>query len=399
MAAGAIVSERPSVVYVLPDKMGGSSTIVANLLKYRTPDEFSYRAVLTHNTLDVDARLQRDLGGADSQTTFEYSLPLENVYAVARRLRRTIGPGPGVLVCNDFVEMLLVTLMDPGRTVVQILHGDYDYYYDLASVHEPLVHAFVAYSRVVYERLLERLPHRRDTIFWLPYGIPLPDAVRQPSHEKSLRLIFVGRLDEAKGVFVLPEIDRLLREAAVPVTWTIVGSGPAGPDLHQAWRDPAHVRFVETATPGEVVGLCAAHDVFVLPTRAEGLSVATVEAMGAGVVPVVTDLPGMVELAGGNRPGYRIPQGDAPAFAGAIAALARDRSRLDSMSAAARQLVVERFDIRERASAYQVLFALWRDLHRPRPALPVTSYGSRLDRPWLPNPVVRLVRTAMRAAR
>ena len=69
------------------------------------------------------------------------------------------------------------------------------------------------------------------------------------------------------------------------------------------------------------------------------------------------------------------------------------------MSAAARQLVVERFDIRERATAYQVLFALWRDLYRPRPALPVTSYGSRLDRPWLPNPVVRLVRTAMRAAR
>src|SRR6185295_13719471 len=117
-------------------------------------------------------------------------------------------------------------------------------YYDLASVHEPLVHAFVAYSRVVYERLVERLPHRRDTIFWLPYGIPLPVAVRQPA-EGPLRLIFVGRLDEAKGVFFLPEIDRLLRDAGVAVTWTIVGSGPAGADLHVAWRDPDHVRFVD----------------------------------------------------------------------------------------------------------------------------------------------------------
>jgi glycosyltransferase involved in cell wall biosynthesis len=398
VAHGAIVSSRPSVVYVLPDKMGGSSTIIANLLKYRTADEFTYRAVLTHNSLDVDTPLQRELG-ADSQITVEYALPLENIYAVARRLRRAIGSGPGILVCNDFVEMLLVTLMDPGRTVVQILHGDYDYYYDLASVHEPLVHAFVAYSRVVYERLLERLPHRRDTIFWLPYGIPLPEVVRQGSAATPLRLIFVGRLDEAKGVFLLPQIDRLLREAAVPITWTIVGSGPAGPDLHAAWRDPAHVRFVATATPGEVVRLCADHDVFVLPTRAEGLSVATVEAMGAGVVPVVTDLPGMVELAGGDRPGYRVPSRNPSAFADAIAGLARDRDLLEAMSAAARQLVVERFDIRARASAYQVLFASWRDLYRPRPALPVTSYGSRLDRPWLPNPVVRLVRTAMRAAR
>jgi glycosyltransferase involved in cell wall biosynthesis len=392
------VSTGPSVVYVLPDKMGGLSTIIANLLQHRTADEFTYRAVLTHNTLDPDTRLQGRLA-ADSQATVEYALPLENIHAVARRLRRAIGAGPGVLVCNDFVEMMLVTLVDTDRTVVQILHGDYDYYYDLASVHEPLVHAFVAYSRVVYQRLLERLPHRRDTIFWLPYGIPLPEVVRVGSKTSPLRLIFVGRLDEAKGVFLLPEIDRLLREAAVPVSWTIVGSGPAGPGLHAAWRDPAHVRFVDTMTPGEVVRLCAEHDVFVLPTRAEGLSVATVEAMGAGVVPVVTDLPGMVELVGGDRPGYRVASGSPSAFADAIAGLARDRDRLDAMSAASRELVVERFDIRARASAYQGLFASWRDLYRPRPALPVTSYGSRLDRPWLPNPMVRLVRTAMRAAR
>jgi glycosyltransferase involved in cell wall biosynthesis len=393
------MSGQPSVVYVLPDKMGGSSTIIANLLTYRTADEFTYRAVLTHNRLDVDTPLHRELG-ADTQTTVEYALPLENIHAVARRLRRAIGAGPGVLVCNDFVEMMLVTLMDPGRTVIQILHGDYDYYYDLASVHEPLVHAFVAYSRAVYERLLERLPHRRDTIFWLPYGIPIPEAAREAGSEtRPLRLVFVGRLDEAKGVFLLPEIDRLLREAAVPVTWTILGSGPAGAELHAAWRDSGHVNFVDTATPAEVVRLCAGHDVFVLPTRAEGLSVATVEAMGAGVVPVVTDLPGMVELAGGDRPGYRVPAGNPSAFAVAIAGLARDRDRLDAMSAAARQLVVERFDIRARASAYQALFARWRDLYRPRPALPVASYGSRLDRRWLPNPVVRLVRTAMRAAR
>jgi glycosyltransferase involved in cell wall biosynthesis len=127
--------------------------------------------------------------------------------------------------------------------------------------------------------------------------------------------------------------------------------------------------------------------------------VATVEAMGAGLVPVVTDLPGMVELVGGDRPGFRIAVNDAQRFADAIGGLARDRDRLEEMSTAARQLVVDRFDIRARAAAYQLLFARWRDLYRPRPSLPVTSYGSRLDHPWMPNPVVRLVRSAMRAAR
>jgi glycosyltransferase involved in cell wall biosynthesis len=377
--------------------MGGSLSIIANLLEHRTADEFTYRAVLTHNAVDRDTRSARRLA-ADTQTLFEFTLPIENMYAVTRRLSRAIGKGPGVLVCNDFVEMLLLTLMDPGRTIIQILHGDYDYYYDLASAHEPLVHAFVAYSRVVYKTLLKRMPLRRDTIFWLPYGIPIPPIVRRPA-QGPLRLIFFGRLDDAKGVFSLPEIDRLLGLAAVPVTWTIVGSGPAGPALRSAWRDSAHVRWIEAATTAEVIALCADHDVFVLPTRAEGLSVATVEAMSVGLVPVVSDLPSMVELFDGERTGFRVPAGSPPAFADAIAAMSRDRDRLNEMGAAARQLVVERFDIRERTAAYQSLFARWRELARPRPVAPVKSYGSRLDQPWLPNPLVRLVRTAMRAAR
>jgi glycosyltransferase involved in cell wall biosynthesis len=388
---------RPSVVYVLPDKMGGVLTIVANLLEYRTADEFSYHALLTHNTLDGDARSGRQLA-ADSQHTVEFAMPVENMHAVVRRLRRAIGTGPGVLVCNDFVEMLMATLIDPGRTVIQILHGDYDYYYALASAHEPLVHAFVTYSRPVYETLVKRLPHRRDTIFYLPYGIPIPSMVRHPV-PGPLRLIFLGRLTESKGVLSLPEIDRLLGLAGVPVTWTVVGSGPAGAALRSAWRDAAHVRWIEAAAPADVTALGADHDVFVLPTIAEGLSVATVEAMSVGLVPVVSDLPSMAELFDGERTGFRVPADSPIAFADAIAALSRDRDRLERMGNAARSLVIERFDVRARTSAYQALFAKWRELYRLRPVAQVKSYGSRLDQSWIPNPLVRLVRTAIRATR
>jgi glycosyltransferase involved in cell wall biosynthesis len=391
------MSADPSVVYVLPDKMGGAMTIIANLLAYRRPDAFRYHAVLTHNHLHVDTRFAGQLA-ADTQTTVEYTLPIENMYAVVRRLQRAIGTGSGVLVCNDVVEMLLLSLVDPGRTVVQILHGDYDYYYDLACAHEPLVHAFIAYSRAVYDTLLKRLPHRAETIFHLPYGVPLPDTVRRRAGG-ALRLIFAGRLDEAKGVLDLPQIDRLLGEAGVPVTWTVIGSGPAGPALRAAWGAAAHVRWIPAATSAEVVSLCAEHDVFVLPTHAEGLSVATVEAMSAGLVPVVSDLPCMEELVDHGRTGLRATVRTPSSFANAIAGLARDRDRLEAMSAAARQCAVDRFDVRARAGSYQRIYARWRELYRPRPASVSTSFGSRLDQPWLPNPLVRLVRTAIRSAR
>jgi glycosyltransferase involved in cell wall biosynthesis len=391
------MSTNPSVVYVLPDKMGGAMSIIANLLRYRTRDTFSYRTVLTHNRLHGDTRFGEPLD-ADAQTTVEYALPLENMHAVVRRLQRAIGTGPGVLVCNDFVEMLLLSLVDPGRTVVQILHGDYDYYYDLASAHEPLVHAFIAYSSTVYETLLKRLPHRADTIFHLPYGIPLPDKVRRRA-SGALRLIFAGRLDEAKGVADLPEIDRLLRDAGVPVTWTVIGSGPAGPALRAGWGAAPHVRWITTATSAEVLASCAEHDVFVLPTHAEGLSVATVEAMSAGLVPVVSDLPCMEELVEHGHNGLRAPVRTPAAFAAAIAGLALDRDLLEAMSAAARQCAVDRFDVRARTGSYQQIYARWRELYRPRPASVSSSFGSRLDRPWIPNSFVRLLRSAIRSAR
>lgn len=384
------------VAIVLPDKMGGAMTIVANLLRYRSPDLCHYRAVLTHNTLDVDARSTDPLS-ADRVEHFEYALPVENIYAVAHRLQRALGPGPGVLVCNDFVEMMLLSIVDPGRTVVQILHGDYDYYYDLAVRHEPLVHAFVAYSRTVYDTLLARLPHRADSIFWLPYGVPIPPEARLAS-DGPLRLVFVGRLDEHKGVFDLPEIDRLLKQLAVSATWTIVGTGPAEAALRARWTAP-DVRWTSAATPDAVRAILLEQDVLVLPSRGEGLSVATVEAMSAGVVPVVSDLPSMVEIVDGVHAGLRAPVGDPVAFAQAIATLGRDRDRLETMSRAARRLACERFDARDRARAYQDLFARWRELYRPRPAVVPVPYGSRLDHPWIPNPLVRFVRTALRAAR
>jgi glycosyltransferase involved in cell wall biosynthesis len=391
------MSADPSVVYVLPDKMGGAMSIIANLLRHRTPDAFTYRVVLTHNRPDGDARFGEPLA-ADAQSTVEYALPLENMYAVVRRLQHAIGMGSGVLVCNDFVDMLFVSLVDPGRTVVQILHGDYDYYYELALAHEPLVHAFIAYSRVVYDTLLKRLPHRADTIFHLPYGIPLPDDLRYAA-AGPLRLIFAGRLDEAKGVSDLPVIDQLLREAGVPVTWTVIGSGPAGPALRAAWGTAPHVRWVPVATSAEVVASCAEHDVFVLPTHAEGLSVATVEAMSAGLVPVVSDLPCMEELVEHGRTGLRAPVRDPAAFAAAIAKLARDRDLLEALSVAARQCTVDRFDVRARAGSYQEIYARWRELCRPRPASVPRSFGSRLDQPWIPNSFVRLVRSAIRSVR
>jgi hypothetical protein len=192
----AIVTPDPSVVYVLPDGMGGMMNIIANLLAYRQPDRFKYHAVLTHNRLTRDVRFGQRLA-CDSQTSVEYTLPIENLHAVMRRVARAIPAGPGVVVAADLLDLATLSAHDLGRAVVLILHGDHDYYYDLAVRHDRVVDAYVAYSRRMHEQLLERLPHRTSDIYYIPYGIPLPPRVRS-AVPGPLRLIFAGRLENCR---------------------------------------------------------------------------------------------------------------------------------------------------------------------------------------------------------
>jgi glycosyltransferase involved in cell wall biosynthesis len=347
--------------------------------------------------LSVDTRLGERLR-ADSVAKVEYALPVENLRAVLARLRRALPPGEGVLVANDWIELAMCSVHDPGRTVIQILHGDHDYYYDLAAGHEMVIDAWIAYGEVMHERLRARLPHRRDSMFLLPYGIPLPPRTRAAA-PGPLRLLYLGRVEHGqKGVLYLPAIDARLAEQGVPVTWTVAGDGPDARTLRERWRGPSPIAWVGARPNREALTLLAEHDVIVLPSHAEGVPLTLVEGMAAGLVPVASDLAsGVAELVEPGVTGCRVPVGDVQGFAAAIAGLHRDREGLEALSARARARARRDHDIRVRAPEYQALFARWRELRRPRPARVPLRYGSRLDRPWLPNAAVSAVRRARRA--
>jgi glycosyltransferase involved in cell wall biosynthesis len=396
--AHPIVIPQPSVVYVVPDKMGGMMNIIANLLAHRRRDAFAHHAVLTHNHLHTDTRFGQPLA-ADSQALVEYTLPTENLHAVMRRLARAIPAGGGVYIAGDLLDLATASIHDFGRAVIYMLHGDSDYYYDLAVRHDPIVHAFIAYSRRMHQMLLERLPHRAETIWHLPYGVEIPSTRCQPS-AGPLRAIFAGRFEQQqKGIFDLPEIDHALQARGARVVWTVAGGGPDERELKRRWAFNPHVQWAGRLTSGDLARAYRDHDVFVLPTRYEGFPVALLEAMAAGVVPIVSDIESGVPEVVDDRTGVRPPVGDVRAFADAIARLGDDRARLEAMSAAARADVAARFDIRDRVADYQALYARWRELYRPLAAPRHLQYGSRLDRAWLPNPVVRLVRSALSVPR
>jgi glycosyltransferase involved in cell wall biosynthesis len=383
------------VTFVLPDKLGGVFNFAANLLEHRRDDGMGYAAVLTDNVITADAR-SRDPLPADRVERVVFSLPPDNLYAVLRRLSLAIRPGPGVLVANDWIELACATAYDTGRAVIAVAHGDSDFYYDLAVKNEPAVDAWIAISERIRERLSAVIPHRSDEIFLMPFGVPVPASVRTPAPGR-LRAVYVGRLSRDKGILDLPAIDRALRDLKVDVAWTILGTGPDEEELRARWEDRSDIAWSGHQPRGRVFAEYLKQDVFVMPSRSEGLPVALLEAGAAGVVPVVSNLPsGVPEVVQPGVTGFRPEGGDIAGFAEAIARLDGDRLFLESLSRAVRARVSERFNAVTRTAEYQRLFARWPELRRSRDHRLVLPYGSRLDRRWIPNPVVRAIRSTLK---
>jgi glycosyltransferase involved in cell wall biosynthesis len=386
-------------VYVLQAKMGGVANLIGNLLAHRRADGMDYAAVFTDNRFDRDTRFFGPLP-ADRQATVAHELSFENAHAVFLRLLSAVGARPGVLATSDELELHACHVRDPGKTVVQILHGNYDYYFNLAKRHERVIDAFVAISKAIARRLKSELPHRAADVHYLPFGVPLPDRVRTPRTDGPLRLIYAGRMwHEQKGVFDLPLIDRELRTRGIAAAWTIVGDGPDFEAFRLRWSEPIRADFLGNRPHAEVLKLLPEHDVFVLPTRMEGFPVSLMEAMAAGLVPVASDIESGVPEIVDETTGFRPQVGDVAGFADAIEVLQRDRARLNALGAAARGRMEAGFDLRDRVADYQALFARFRELKRPRPYSMTPPYGSRLDRPWIPNWLVKAVRGAHRNAK
>jgi glycosyltransferase involved in cell wall biosynthesis len=390
------VSARESVVYVLPAKMGGVVTNLSNLQAACDRERFAQYTILTHNQLDRDTPFEGSMA-SDEQTRFEHALPLENLHSVLRRFGKAVPAGAGVLVSSDWLELAWAGAHRTEKAVIQILHGDFDYYYELAQKHEEIVDVFITCSRWIHDKLVKLLPSRIPSIHYIPYGVPISGLARRQSNG-PLRLLYAGRLERRqKRVFDLPSIDRALRARKTEVEWTIAGGGPDEADLRQRWEDGHRLRWAGVLSNRETIGLMADHDVYVLPSEAEGLPLALLEAMSVGLVPVVSDIPsGVPEVVVPGETGSRIPIGDVEGFAQAIAKLDSDRSILESMSGAARQLVADKFDVKLQAARYQELYAAWPKLKRPRQKRATLPYGSRLDRPWIPNSIVRFIRERSR---
>jgi len=150
--------------------------------------------------------------------------------------------------------------------------------------------------------------------------------------EEGMLCLYVGRLDAEKGIDVL--LGALQRLARDDVTVGIAGKGAARPALERLAATlgvAARARFLGFVPDGDLPSLLNSADLFVMPSTAELLSIATLEAMACGRPVVAAAAGALPELVSSGENGYLFAPGDAEDAARCLARAVSAPERLAAM--------------------------------------------------------------------
>jgi glycosyltransferase involved in cell wall biosynthesis len=203
---------------------------------------------------------------------------------------------------------LLAALHGPSRLVERLVHGVVREF-DSVVVRGSGTEAYV--RRIGYQGNLAVITGSVDmTGPWRDF------------HARSIDLVFVGRLAEIKRPDRFIAVAAALAKTLPKMRAVMVGDGPAAPQLRALVREAGLESNVELlGQRSDVNALLAASRLFMLTSRSEGVSIAMLEAMAAGAVPIVADVGDLADFIAAGENGFLVAQDDLAGYERAALAL------------------------------------------------------------------------------
>lgn len=370
---------------------GGVLSVIKNLLKYSANTAIENHVIFTINKDLVPFDEMPLLGGAFTPQVFYYS-PKWNFYYTCRQLAKFLPDDKSVVVAHDWLELGMMSNLGLQNPVVQIVHGNYDYYFDLAQRNAAAIDRLICISPVIYKKLNNRLPQRKADIEYRRF--PVPSIEPMEKDNELLKIFYCVRSldDDNKQFLLLPKINVILKEKSVPVHWTIIGDGMDKDEVEKLMDQQRNLSLFSSLSNEEVIHLLPQHDLFILPSLKEGFPVAVVEAMKAGLVPLVTNWVGATqELIVQDETGFYFEPGDANGYADKIGLLNSNRDLLNKIAEESRKTANGLFDPVINTSAIEeIIVKAFENNIKNKMAIKV--YGSRFDESWIPNGITSFIR-------
>lgn len=246
---------------------------------------------------------------------------------------------------------------------------------EVAAACSAVVTTDTALVRVVEQHL--GIPGSRQVV--IPNAVDPDECRRQGSRARSLEVLqalglsepaplflSVGRIEANKGFEVL--VSALAKAAhRLPPSWAwvLVGDGPGRSAVERAVSQAGlqgHALLAGRLADPDLHSLYAAADWFVHPTRYEGSSLVTLEAMAHGLPVIASRAGGLPDKVHDGVSGFLVPPGDADALAARIGEAPTIDAR--SLGQAGRALCESRFSwdvvVPRYLALYDRLAATWR---------------------------------------
>lgn len=159
---------------------------------------------------------------------------------------------------------------------------------------------------------------------------------------RDIDLIFVGRLIKAKNPLVFIDVVLKLKNDLVDIRAVVIGDGPDKNELVDYCKDNGLETNVEIlGQRNDVMDWYRRSKVFVLPSAWEGLSIAMIEAMASGTVPVVSDVGDLKDLVQQGKNGYLLDVTDIDGFSEHARDLLQDQKKWLALSKESRKSSLE----------------------------------------------------------
>jgi glycosyltransferase involved in cell wall biosynthesis len=328
-------------------KLGGSTTFLCNLggelTRRKIPVEvWSFEQ---ENPLGADF----DRLGVRVHTQDERKFIYEDRLAAILAELTTFQP-TCVVGCLASVSFEVFRYLPTGIFRIGMVQSHDPGVYQMVKFYGPHLDAMAAVSDTIKQTLASMPEFAHTRIEYLPYGVPMSENKRELAFPpaRPLRILYLGRLEqEQKRVRIFPEVLAQLNASGIPFHWTVAGEGPDRSFLQSAMQSAPNqtVSFPGKILYGDVPKILSEHEVFLLASDYEGLPLSLLEAMGCGLVPVVSDLGSGIREVVDDSTGKRVGVADIEGYARAIIWLHQNRGEMERMAANGRSRVLKEFSV------------------------------------------------------
>ena len=367
---------RPLVAHVIYRlQTGGLENGLVNLINRLPRERFRHAVVCLTEATAFAGRIERD-----DVRVHELHKRAGNDPALAWRLWRLFREMRPAIVHTRNLAALEAQLPAALAGVPCRIHGEHGWdvhdpdgrsrrYRLVRRLYRPFVHRYVTVSAHLRGYLVGHVGVARERVETICNGV---DTARfRPGRRRDLLPAgfageddvvcgWVGRMEAIKDPVALARAFAAARRgggAGARLRLVMVGDGgeraaveralAAGGARGAAWLAGAR---------DDVAELMRAFDVFVLPSRAEGISNTILEAMATGLPVIATRVGGNPELVEEGITGTLVPPRDAQALAAALARYAGDPVLREEQGRAARERAELRFSIAHMVRRYESLY-------------------------------------------